>query len=105
MIGDFFTKPLQGAKFRKFLQLILNEPLDVDLYNKTVPQECVGAPSYADIVRGVTHDPMTSLKRKLVRFGTAVEDHTTLKLKVSESTKKHATRRSASKQRSLLLAN
>ena len=25
MIADFFTKPLQGAKFREFRQLILNE--------------------------------------------------------------------------------
>jgi len=72
---------------------------------ETLCDDGVGAPSYADIVRGVTHDPMTSSKRKLVRFGTAVEDHMVLKLKVSESTKKHATRRSASKQRSLLLAN
>jgi len=69
--------------------------------------QTVGAPSYADIVWGVTHDPMTSSKRMLVRFGTAVKGHTILKLKVSESkqkeTKKHATRQSASK-RALIVA-
>jgi len=37
MLADFFTKPLQGALFRKFRKLILNlsDPADE-------PQECVG---------------------------------------------------------------
>jgi len=52
MIGDFFTKPLQGSKFRKFRQMILNTPPDVELYSQSVSQECVGKRSYADVVRG-----------------------------------------------------
>jgi len=87
MIGDFFTKPLQGAKFCKFRQLILNEPPDVDLVNKPVPQECVGECSYADVVRrGLAHYPMTSSKVKLVRFGTAVDGYTNLKVSGPGST-------------------
>ena len=35
MVGDFFTKPLQGATFRKFRDAILNLP------NGSIPQECV----------------------------------------------------------------
>lgn len=36
MIGDFFTKPLQGAKFRRFRNIIMNiaedenGPVDID---------------------------------------------------------------------------
>ena len=37
MVGDFFTKPLQGSLFRKFRRIIMNLP------EYTVePQECVG---------------------------------------------------------------
>ena len=52
MTGDFFTKPLSGAKFRKFRRQILNLPDEVlpqelDGGNGTTdgeprPQECVG---------------------------------------------------------------
>jgi len=44
MIGDFFTKPLQGYKFRKFRDAILNtQPEDkmVRFQTETSPQECV----------------------------------------------------------------
>ena len=42
MISDFFTKPLQGSKFRKFLEFILN----IDHDDRPVgPQECVGTSS------------------------------------------------------------
>eukprot|EP00980_Cylindrotheca_fusiformis_P025651 scaffold14334_cov100-Cylindrotheca_fusiformis.AAC.1 len=40
MIADFFTKPLQGAKFQKFCQQVLNLS-DEDLL--PTAQECVGA--------------------------------------------------------------
>ena len=53
MIGDFFTKPLQGAKFRKFRDAILNIPgsKDVSLpgeipitnFVQITGQECVEA--------------------------------------------------------------
>ena len=68
MIGDFFTKPLQGTLFRKFRKKILNLPDDL----AEVQQECVGThnnndkkvdknvsagltrgKSYADVVRHV----------------------------------------------------
>ena len=39
MLGDFFTKPLQGSLFRKFRQLIMNYGADDET---TVGQECVG---------------------------------------------------------------
>ena len=39
MVADFFTKPLQGSAFRKFLKLVLN--LSDDVINQP-PQECVG---------------------------------------------------------------
>ena len=63
MLGDHFTKPLQGALFRKFRAEIMNIPYDLDmgemgmdgkglkkgitckLHNDTdpgIPQECVG---------------------------------------------------------------
>jgi len=38
MLGDFFTKPLQGTLFRKFRSLILNLKMSPD-----ARQECVGA--------------------------------------------------------------
>jgi hypothetical protein len=50
MIGDFFTKPLQGAKFRKFRQLVLNLPSDGSLHAGKAAQECVENRSYADVV-------------------------------------------------------
>ena len=39
MIGDFFTKPLQGSAFRKLLKLVLN--ISDDVIDQP-PQECVG---------------------------------------------------------------
>ena len=43
MIGDFFTKPLQGAQFIKFRKEILNlEYDDLSMYNIERSQECVG---------------------------------------------------------------
>ena len=32
MVGHFFTKPLQGAKFRKFRKIIMNLADDGDFY-------------------------------------------------------------------------
>ena len=56
MIGDFFTKPLQGAQFRRLRQLILNlpnhEPDAIDRQCMATPQECVDKRTYADAVRG-----------------------------------------------------
>ena len=53
MIGDFFTKPLQGAKFRKFRDAILNIPGGEDVsppgeipitnFVQITGQECVEA--------------------------------------------------------------
>ena len=49
-------QPLQGSQFRRLCGLILNLPAnitgtDVD-QDAPTSQECVGKPSYADIVRG-----------------------------------------------------
>jgi len=42
MLGDFFTKPLQGARFKRLRQIILNLSHDVPLpLTTTKPQECV----------------------------------------------------------------
>jgi len=41
MIADYFTKPLQGAGFRKLLKLVLN--IGDDIIDSS-PQECVGGP-------------------------------------------------------------
>jgi hypothetical protein len=60
MIGDFFTKPVQGSKFRKFQTIVLNLPSkDKSVNRLTAMQECVGKHSYADIIRnGRSDDPM-----------------------------------------------
>ena len=45
IIGGYFTKPLQGAKLRKFWQQILNIKPDGDVLNQKNginAQECVG---------------------------------------------------------------
>jgi hypothetical protein len=53
MVADFFTKPLQGSKFRKLRQMILNLPDDTKMMNAAASQECVeNVRSYADVVRG-----------------------------------------------------
>jgi hypothetical protein len=45
MVADFFTKPLQGASFRKMLKLIMNlSDEDID----PSPQECVGRTGESD---------------------------------------------------------
>ena len=40
MVADYFTKPLQGTKFRKFRAIIMNHR---DWALELVSQECVGA--------------------------------------------------------------
>ena len=56
MIGDFFTKPLQGSLFRKFRALILNLPDEKKLDLKpNASQECVGNGPSEDTVRGTDH--------------------------------------------------
>ena len=54
MIGDFFTKPLQGSLFKKFRATILNIPDSVPLpFTTTGPQECVEeTKTWADVVKG-----------------------------------------------------
>jgi len=62
MIGDFFTKPLQGSQFRKLRNMILNVGDDSIHTNgrpgndQDAAQECVAAQcgtlSYADVVKG-----------------------------------------------------
>jgi hypothetical protein len=53
MWGDFFTKPLQGSAFKKMRAKIMNLSEKVPLpITSTGSQECVGAYSYADVVRG-----------------------------------------------------
>jgi len=45
MLGDFFTKPLQGAWLKQFRRIILNLETDVALpITTTRPQECVETP-------------------------------------------------------------
>ena len=41
MIADFFTKPLQGALFRKFRAIIMNLPVDDTGHQPQEAQECV----------------------------------------------------------------
>ena len=78
MLGDHFTKPLQGALFRKFRAEIMNIPDDLDmgemgmdgtglkkgitckLHNKTdpgCPQECVGGCGKSGSENGVMECP------------------------------------------------
>ena len=44
MVADYFTKPLQGALFRKLRAYIMNEPVKdgSTLDTSEEPQECVG---------------------------------------------------------------
>jgi hypothetical protein len=58
MIGDFFTKPLQGAKFRKFRQSVLNLLSNGSLHTSKAAQECVENRSYADVVQGGAQNPI-----------------------------------------------
>lgn len=53
MVGDFFTKPLQGSLFHKLWVIILNSPYETKLDNATASQECFGkVKSYANAVQG-----------------------------------------------------
>ena len=60
MIADLLTKPVQGAQFRKLRRVMMNLPVDtltsnsIDTLeaNSKASQECAGARSYADVVRG-----------------------------------------------------
>jgi hypothetical protein len=52
MIADFFTKPLQGALFKKMRAKIMNLDESLALPLTTAgPQECVESPSWASIVK------------------------------------------------------
>jgi hypothetical protein len=51
MLADFFTKPLQGALFRKMRAQIMNIDVNMPLPMTTRgPQECVETPSWARVV-------------------------------------------------------
>jgi hypothetical protein len=53
MWGDSFTKPLQGSAFKRQRAQIMNLPEELPLPITTSgSQECVGASSYANVVRG-----------------------------------------------------
>ena len=59
MLADFFTKPLQGAQFRKLRNAIMNIPADpplpISLSQSPASQECVGtrmSRTYADALQG-----------------------------------------------------
>jgi KUP system potassium uptake protein len=70
MLADFFTKPLQGSKFRTFRCRILNLSESVDHSSRTDPQECVGKRSYADAVRvGLGDNPMTIPNHRVLKNG------------------------------------
>lgn len=54
MLGDFFTKPLQGSQFRKLHNFIMGISDDTRVAKPQASQECVGSKgsrSYADVVR------------------------------------------------------
>ena len=51
MRADFQTKPQQGNLFRRSRQTMLNLP-NAAVPDTAGPQECVGTPSWADVVRG-----------------------------------------------------
>ncbi len=66
MWGYFFTKPLQGSPFKKMRAVIMNLSENIPLpITSTGSQECVGASSYADVVRGtdksIVSQPNTEL--------------------------------------------
>jgi hypothetical protein len=49
MVGDFFTKPLQGSLFCKLHKIILNLPDDIEVR------------SYADVVQGTTKESSNTM--------------------------------------------
>ena len=64
MLGDFFTKPLQGSMFRRMRQLIMNLPTTSNESTcASSSQECVGTRSYADVV-GMTHQGKDDIDAK-----------------------------------------
>jgi hypothetical protein len=82
MVADFFTKPLQGAQFKKLRAIIMNMSEDLPLpLTSAGPQECVGANSsgpvgdstgrsWADVVRSpaIKSGPaLTALKKNDAR--------------------------------------
>jgi hypothetical protein len=65
--GDFFTKTLQGSKFKRMRAVITNISEDIPLpTTTTVSQECVGKPSYADVLRGTRGTVMSQSKKAMV---------------------------------------
>ena len=64
MVGDFFTKPLQGSLFRKFRAIIMNLPPDLN----PGAQECVG-----DSGSGEGVEPRDSTPSNKSRVGDAGE--------------------------------
>jgi hypothetical protein len=67
MWGDFFTKPLQGSPYRKMRAVIMNIPETIPLpITSTGSKECVGAPSYADVVRGTDRTVVNQLNQKVI---------------------------------------
>ena len=61
MIGDFFTKPLQGSQFRKLCAFILNEPS---------MQECVGTTESPGVGKEGNDDPVPATEKTMTN-GTA----------------------------------
>ena len=62
MVADYFTKPLQGSKFRKFRNFIMNrDDASIDRtihpshesHHKNGMQECVGKKEKCDRVDGI----------------------------------------------------
>ncbi len=51
MIGDYMTKPLVGAKFKKFRDLIMNL---TGIYHQVGQQECVGKNDKKEVLTRVT---------------------------------------------------
>jgi hypothetical protein len=59
MVGDFFTKPLQGHKFFAFRKFIMGESDDAASKLEPKAKECVGMGcGIADVRRDFTPGPM-----------------------------------------------
>ena len=67
MIGDFYTKPLNGSKFRKFRNIIMNCKHDAmgEVYDDTVPDH----KNTPDIPNGKKNDPNTVRSYKDILVG------------------------------------
>ena len=57
MVADFFTKPTQGAAFKRMRDLIMNNNQTPSGNERIASQECVGARRWADVAKG--NNPMT----------------------------------------------